>query len=327
MIAPSFNPAALQGLDASFGDDDATLVAASDEEIKRVAGADLRRKLAALKLAPRIVGMAMVQRGVSRTAGKDRAPSEMIGDADVLSTMRALLARLGSARKLALDAVGVGRESGDFAAAFNSSTSTVMDVLTEEWKCATLGGQAAIPFPLEHLGELLRDAVGNGPMYLDEDDSGDLKTVRRLCVLESLPKLWAVANMWDYFQPERERLVARLARAVSEQAEAHAVVLYADATPSFAVRAIVQRMYATSAALMCEVYKESATGDVSRLRSMSEMDRSVLLARYEATGMDYDHVIQRHRAVMDRALDTTRLILESAVRDQPKMENSYGASS
>lgn len=303
-----FNPSALMNLDSSLGDE-SEVVRAGEDELRRIAGAEVRRKCAALKLASRIVGIA--------AAGR-----EGVDDADVLRSMEVLVARMNALRKTALKVVGVQRESQDYTAAFNAVTGAVMDVLTEEWKWARVG-EGGKPFAVEALGKLLDMAVGHGPMYLPADDSGDLKTVRRLCVMEAIPKVWGLVNMFDYYQPQREPMVSRLARAVSEQAEAHAGLLYSDASPTFGIRAIVQRMYGVSTGLMCEVYKEIAARDVARLRSMPELDRSVYLMGVEQTGLKYDHIIQRHREVMDRTLETTKLILE-AQEPQRSMEHSYG---
>jgi len=291
-----FNPSALMNLDSSLGDE-SEVVRAGEDELRRIAGAEVRRKCAALKLASRIVGIA--------AAGR-----EGVDDADVLLSMEVLVARMNALRKTALKVVGVQRESQDYTAAFNAVTGAVMDVLTEEWKWARVG-EGGKPFAVEALGKLLDMAAGHGPMYLPADDSGDLKTVRRLCVMEAIPKVWGLVNMFDYYQPQREQMVSRLARAVSEQAEAHAGLLYSDASPTFGIRAIVQRMYGVSTGLMCEVYKEIAARDVARLRSMPELDRSVYLMGVEQTGLKYDHIIQRHREVMDRTLETTKLILEA----------------
>jgi hypothetical protein len=305
----AFDPSALLNLGASIGDE-SEVVRAGEDELRRMAGADVRRKCAAIKLASRIVGMA--------AAGR-----ESVDDADVLRSMEVLVARMNAMRKTALKAVGVQRESPDYTAAFNAATGTVMDVLTEEWKWAQVGGGVK-PLAVEAMGKLFDMAVGHGPMYLPCDDAGDLMTVRRLCVMEAMPKVWGLVNMFDYYQPQREPMVARLLRSVSEQAEAQAGLLYSEASPTFGIRAIVQRMYGVSTGLMCEVYKEVAARDVTRLRSMPELDRCVYLMSVEQTGLKFDHIMQRHREVMGRLMDTAKLILE-AQEPQRSMEHAYAA--
>jgi hypothetical protein len=305
-----FDPSALMSLSSSLGDD-GEVISVGEDELRRIAGADVRRKCAGIKLASRIVGMATIGR-------------EDMNDADVLRSMQALMSRIGVLRKAALEAVGAERGSPDYKAAFNAVTNVVMDLLTEEWKWSRIGETGRM-LAVDGLGKLLEMAAGSGPVYLDMDDAGDVATLRRLCILEAMPKLWAAVNMFDYYQPEREKMVARLARAVSEQAEAHANTLYSDTSPTFAIRALVQRMYGVSTGLMCEVYKDIAARDVARLRAMPELDRSVLLTQYERTGMTYDHIIERHRTVMDRTLDMTNLILEAQKVPQRRMESSYGA--
>lgn len=304
----TFDPAALMGMHSSLGDE-SEVVRANDDELRRIAGAEVRQKCASLKLASRIVAMASAQ-------------IDGIDDAKVLLSMEALISRMNALRKTAMGVVGVANNSPDYPATFNAITGVVMDILTEEWKWARLNDDAK-PLPVEALGKLLEMSVGNGPMYLTSDDSGDLKTIRRLCVLETAPKVWGVVNMFDYYQPRREHMVSQLVRAVSEQAEAHAGLLYSDASPSFAIKTIVQRMYAVSTGLMCEVYKEAAARDVARLRSMPELDRTVHLMNVETTGLKFDHIIERHCAVMNRTLDTTQLILEAHNNARPTIESNY----
>lgn len=309
-MSGKFDPSALMSLGSSLGDD-AEVVAVGEEELRRIAGADVRRKCAGIKLAARLVGMA--------TVGRDELDERVL-----LRQMHAMMTRMGALRKAALEAMDIDRSSPDFPVAFNVATNAVMDVLTEEWKWSRLGGDAAELGP-DALRKLLELSVNEGPLYIDVVDSGDLKTARRLCVLESLPKLWTVVNMFDYYQPSREKLVAQLARAVSEQAERHAGLLYSDASPTFAVRAIVQRMYGVSSGLMSEVYKDTAARDVAKLRALPDLDRSVVMTQYESTGMVYEHIIQRHAAVMDRTLDTTKLILEAQTAPARTSEQNYDA--
>lgn len=303
-----FDPAALMGMHSSLGDE-YEVVRANDDELRRIAGGEVRQKCASLKLASRIIAMASAQ-------------NDAMDDATVLRNMEALISKMNAFRKTAMSVLGVTNTSPDYPATFNAVTGVVMDILTDEWKWARLNDDAK-PLRVEALRKLLEMAVGNGPMYLTSDDSGDLKTIRRLCVLEAAPKVWGVVNMFDYYQPHREHMVAQLLRAVSEQAEAHAGLLYSDASPSFAIKTIVQRMYAVSTGLMCEVYKEAAARDVARLRAMPELDRTVHLMSVETTGLKFDHIIERHCAVMNKTLDTTQLILEAQNSARPTPESSY----
>lgn len=309
-MSGKFDPSALSSVEASL-DSESTVVALGDDELRRIHGPDLRRKSAGVKLAARIVGMAM--------AGQDG-----LDDASVLASMESLLGRMGALRKSVVAVIGAGRSDSDFPAVFNCATNVALDLLTEEWKWAHVG-KAVKPLPPAVLSKLLERAAGEGPIF-DEDTAEvfDLDTVRRLCILEAMPKLWNVSNFFDYYQPSREAMVGRLARAVADRAEENAHALCSNTTPTFAQRAIVQRAYAASAGLMCEVYKQAAVDDVRELRSMPELDRAVLLQQYAQSGMRYEHIIARHKAVMERAMDTTNLIIE-AQREQPRrsMEQGY----
>lgn len=291
-----FNPAALRAMDASL--DDGEVISGSDDELRRIAGPDIRRKITGIKLAARIVGMA--------SAGRDGSPDE----GALFRSMESAVERLKMMRRTVLEAVGVDSGSPDYQATFNAATNVVMDMLTEEWKWSRMTSAPAKPMPISVMGSVLKMAATNGPVYIENADEGDVQTARRLCVMESLPKLWVVVNMFDYYQTDREAMVSRLAGAVSREAESNARILYGD-SPSFGVRAIVQRMYGVSTGLMCEVYKEVAARDVERLRAMPAMDRAVTLVDVEKYGLRYDHIIERHKTLMVRMLDTTRLVLEA----------------
>jgi|GEM_PF-1626606 len=304
-----FDPAALMGFGTSLGDE-SEVVAVSDDELKRIAGAEVRRKCAGIKLAARIVGMA--------TVGRDEPDDDVL-----LRQMQTLMSRLGVVRRAVLEATGVERGSGDFAAAFNVATNVAMDIVTEEWKWARVGGMPKVLGGGE-LAKLLELVAEDGPVFADVMEGGDMATLRQLCVLESLPKLWSVMNMFDYYQRDHEKVIARLAEAISEQAEYHSRLLYSDESPSFAVRAIVQRMYGVSGGLMCELYKDAAARDVERLRAMPDLDRSVMVAQYEQIGMGFDHIIRRHQQVMDRMLDTTNMIIEAQSMSSQPVEDDDG---
>ncbi len=311
MAAAEFDPSALMNLDSSLGDD-VEVVEVGEDEIRRVSGAELRRKCAGLKLASRIVGMAV-------------ADSSLLEHADVLRSMEATVSRLRTMRGAALRAIGVSKDSSDYAAAFNAVTGSVMDILTAEWKYARLGDD--IPkLPSEALEKLLDAAAADGPLYFESDVSLDPVVLRRLCAFEALPKVWSVVNSFDYYQRDRAGMVTRLCRAVAEGAERQARSLYTETSPSFVVRTLLQRSYAVAAGLMCEVYKECAGVDVARLRAMPSMDRTVVIAQYRRDGgMRYEHLLDRFRAVLDRAMDTTNLILEAHREPRKAVEPHYGA--
>jgi len=109
-------------------------------------------------------------------------------------------------------------------------------------------------------------------------------------------------------------MVGRLLRALVERAEMHASLLAsAAAAPAFAEQAVLRRMYG----VMCEVYRAAVYREKCCGFAMPELGRSVVIAQYEHLGgMKCDHVLDRHRAAMDRMLDTANLILESRQRPQ-----------
>jgi len=296
-----FDPAALQSLDASL-DDGSTIVELDEDELRRVAEADVRRRCAALKLASRIVGIAT-------------ATSAQLDDNELLRSMKDLMQRLSSLRQVGLAVIGVDKDSPDYPTVFNNVTSVMLDVITEEWKWGRVTPAKAEFLPPGVISKLLDGMIRIQPERFERDAAGvDLSTTRRLCVLGAIPKLYGLINFFDYYQAQPDAMVSRLLRGVVEQAELHAGLL-AKKAPDFAEQAILQRMHSVSVGLMCEVYKAAAYRDVARLRGMPELDRSVVIAQYEHLGgMHYTHIIEAHQAAMDRMLDTTNLILESRQR-------------
>ncbi len=298
-----FDPAALQSLGSAL-DDDSTIVEVDADELRRVAGADVRRRCAGLKLASRIVGLAT-------------ATSAELDDAALLRSMDEIMQRLSSLRQIGLAVVGADKDSRDFPAVFNAVTSAMLDVVTEEWKWRRVDPDKARLLPSGMIVKLLDATVQMQPERFERDSAGvDLATARRLCVLEAIPKLYGLANLFDYYQANLNAMVGRLLGAVVDQAELHSSLL-ASASATFAEQAILQRMYGVSVGLMCEVYKAAAYRDVLQLREMPELDRSIVIAQYERLGgMKYDHVLDGHRAAMNRMLDTANLILEARQKPQ-----------
>lgn len=301
-----FNPAALLG-STSF--DDVEVVPLTDEEIRRLSTPVLRRKLAGLRMGAGIVSMATSMRGD-------------MDDEAILKAMHGFVARMNAVRACALAACGVDKASPEFPFAFNAATAASLEVAATEWRFARLG-EGIRPFPVETVGKLLDLAGAAGPVLSAHRPTLELATNRKLAALNTVAKVWSVVNMFDYFQPDREGVVVKLARAVAYQADEQSKLLCRDDMPSAVSREIVRQMHGISAAMMVEVYKAEAMKTVAVLAEMPDLDRSVHLALVEEHGMPFDHVIEAHRNVMVRALDTTRLILEAQGDPQQTMEQSY----
>ena len=298
-MTSSFDPSALHNLDISL-DDDSRIVEVDEDELRRIGSAEVRRRCDGLKLAARIVGVAT-------------ACSAELSDSELLQSMSQILERLSVLREVGLSVVGVDRASPDFPAAFNAVTGSMLNVVTEEWKWSRIKPDGQNLLSSDLIKKLLDTAVRCSPERFESEQAGlELSTVRKLAVLEAMPKLFGLTNMFDYFQSTPERMVERLLASVVQLAEFHAGLLTDEVASSLAARSILQRMYGVSTGLMCEVFKAEAAADVTRLRELTPEDRSFAIAQYERLGgMPYDHVLARHRQAMDRMLDTANLILES----------------
>jgi len=305
-VSGVFDPAALHNLEASL-DDDSAIVEVDADELRRISSAESRRRCGSLKLAARIIGVAT-------------ATSSEMDDGQVLASMQRVLERLSSLRQIALKLVEVERGSPDFPAVFNSITSTMLDAVTEEWKWGRLLGDDHRVLSASVIEKLLESVFLASPERFDAAQAGvDVSTVRRLAVLDVMPKLYGLVNMFDYFQASPQRMVERLLSSVVQLAEFHAGLMTDEPISSLVGRSVLQRMYGVSAGLMCEVFKAEAAADVARLRELQPDDRSFAIAQHERLGgMAYDHVLERHRETMDRMLDTANLILES--RQKPRQD-------
>jgi len=65
---------------------------------------------------------------------------------------------------------------------------------------------------------------------------------RRLCVLEAIPKLYSLTNIFDYYQTNIEMIVEKLLYAVTHQAEQHANLIGINKI-TFAQKTIWQLSY------------------------------------------------------------------------------------
>lgn len=299
----NFDPQALYGLDQSL-DDDSNIVQVDDDEVRRIAAAETRRRCAGIKLAARVVGMATAMSGD-------------LTDAELLRSLESVMERVAAIRRSALSLLGVRPDAADFAPAFNSLTNAALDAATEEWKWARLAPGHSRTLSAAVLLRLFEQAVANQVADVSDDygDVPDLVLSRRLCMMEALPKVFGLVNLFDYYQKDHDALVQRLLKAVAYEAERQAQELTPAGAITFTRQAILQRLYGVSAGLMCEVYKHHASQDVLHLRSMAALDRSIMIAQYERVGgMSYDHVIEAHAQTLKRVSEMSELITESQKR-------------
>ncbi|WP_323025751.1 hypothetical protein [Castellaniella sp.] len=300
----NFDPQALYGLDQSL-DDDSNVVQVDDEEIRRISATETRRRCAGIKLASRVVGMAA-------------AMSAEVPDTELLRSLDSIMKRVATIRQVAMGKLGIRQDAEDFVPAFNALTNTALDAVTEEWKWARLAPGASRTLSGEVLSRLFEQAINNQVSGLVDDyaDAPNLDLARKLCVLEALPKIWGLVNLFDYYQAAaHEDMVRRLLDAVVTAAERQSARLTPPEAVTFTRQAVLERLYGVSVGLMCEVYKHCASQDVIHLRSMTELDRSVMIAQYERLGgMPYDHVVEAHSLALERVSEMTELIIESQKR-------------
>lgn len=294
----TFDPSALVGLSASF-DEDSELIEQELRPLRRSTRAHLRRQCASIKIASRLVAM----------VASDSA-SGAITDRQLIENIEVMMRRIGGLRRVALRRLNLREGDPDYAAAHNAVTLAYTDLVLDEWRYGKLkgnGGPAAIQ-PSE-LSSLLDVSLTNNITFLDaEFPDANLPMGRRLAILREIPRLYALVNYFDYFQPDISAFVGRLARAIAATAEVQASILSGDLEGGDAMRPLLLRTYRDSSALFCEVYKRVAAEDVERLRSMREDDRSIALLNYKVTGMPFGHVIDRFNVAADRAVDAATVI-------------------
>jgi len=299
----NFDAQALYGLDQSL-DDDSHIVQVDDDEVRRIAAAETRRRCAGIKLASRVVGMATAMSGE-------------VSDAELLSSLDSVMARVAAIRQAGLGLLGLRPNAADYASAFNALTNAALDVATEEWKWARLAPARSRSLSGPVLRLLFEQAVSHQATsgVTGYPDAPDLDLARKLCTLEAMPKVFGLVNLFDYYQPDHDALVQRLLLAVVKEADKQAQALVPADAIAFTQQAVLQRLYGVSVGLMCEVYKHHAAQDVFRLRSMAPVDRSIMIAQYERLGgMPYDHVIEAHARTLERVSEVSELIIESQKR-------------
>ncbi len=299
----NFDPQALYGLAQSL-DDDSEVVQVDDEEVRRISATETRRRCAGIKLASRVVGMAAAMSGE-------------LSDTELLRSLDSVMQRVATIRQSAMGLLGISQDSMDFVPAFNALTSVALDAVTEEWKWARLAPGSSRMLSAQVLSRLFEQAINNQVPGMMADYSGppNLELARKLCMLEALPKVWGLVNLFDYYQADHEGLIQRLLDSVVIVAERQAERLTPSGAITFTRQAVLERLYGVSVGLMCEAYKHCASQDVLHLRSMTELDRSVMISQYERLGgMSYDHVIEAHSLALDRVSEMSELIMESQKR-------------
>lgn len=291
-----FDPAALQILGVSF-DEESILI---EKDLQHIADEAARRQCAALKLASRIIGIAT-------------ANSAELDDAGVLHSMSEFMTRLSTLRHVALSVIGADKNSTEFPAVFNAVTNAMLDVVTEEWKWGQLAPGESRKLPPNLIANLIDMTVAAQPYRFDKNTVGiETALARRLCLMEAIPRLHGLVNLFDYYQKTPDVMVERLMRSVVENAEFHTELLVKASAPLLEEGVILSRVYGISTSLMCEVYKAAAYRDVMHLQSMPDLDRSIVIAQYEHLGgMKYDHILDDHQVAMERSIDTANIILES----------------
>lgn len=297
-----FNPAALHSLELAL-DEDSHIVHVDEDEVRRIASAETRRRCAGIKFASRITGMAS-------------AMSADLDDPTLLKSMESVMRRVAEIRSAALSVMSVTPGSKDFPATFNALTNVALDVVTEEWKWSrvapevrNLSGSTLARLFVLGIQQQESAVVSE---YVGPDD---LALARKVCFFEAITKLFGVINFFDFYQQDRDAMVLRLARASVSEAERLAHELTPSEAISFTKQSLLQRLYGVSVGIMCEVYKEHAARAVMDLRSMSNLDRSVTIIQYERQGgMQYDHVIDAHSKVLTRVGELSELVFESQQR-------------
>lgn len=295
-----FDPAALAAMPLSF-DDESAIIELSESEIRRIQDGELRRRCGGLKLASRIVAIAAGTR-------------TQVDDQTVIETMREFLHRLGTLRRAVMGVLGIKPEPADFAAVFGAVTDATVDILIEEWRWSHLAAGGARRLSPAVIAKLLDGVIEARPERFDAPDGSTglaLASARRLCLLEAIPRLYGLTNHFDYYQSDVDAMVARLLAEIVEQAEIYAERMAPTGSPDVVERTVIQRMYGVATGMLCEVYKATAYRDVQQLRSMSDLDRGIVVAQYERHGMPYGHIATAFRGLMARVSELTKLVLES----------------
>jgi DNA-binding phage protein len=282
-------------------DGDSTLVEVGADELRRIASPQARQVCANLRLASRIVGVAVA--------------SAALDDASVLRAMKRLMGRLAELREEVLAKTGVDKAAPEYETVFNVATALVLDVVVEEWKWQQMSGRERV-LPPGIYGEMIDMVSTVWPARFAGNDESEfeLSFVRRLAVCGITPKLAALTNFFDFFRSDLDDMVMKLGCAVVEQAE-RGVQRLAEKLPTVVQKMVVQRLYEVSAGLMCEAYKALVRRVVLRLENMAEVDRAVLLIQYDMQGgMPYDQVFDDHRDAITRMIEMADLLPQAQGR-------------
>jgi len=244
--------------------------------------------------------------------------SDELDDASILHDLQEVLQRLSSLWEIGLTLVGADRKMPSFSGIFNVVINIMLDVITEEWKWSRLESNKTPFLSTDTIGKLLDSVIKIQPERFEFPlkEGLDLAMTRRLCVLEAIPKLYGLINIFYFYQTNIEMIVEKLLYAVIHQAEKYANLIGINKI-TFAQKAIWQRLYGISIGLMCEIYKAAAYRDMSRIRETPE-----LIGQYQYIGrIKCDHVLDYHQAAMRRMQEMADIIFESKQKSQEESDN------
>lgn len=260
----------------------------------------IRAKCSSLKMASRIIG------AVS-TVGHD------LSDEAIIQKIAELMARVSLFRDIALEIIEVTKETEGYFKIFNALTAIMIDVVTEEWKWQQLS-QGDHTFSKGVVKAIFQEAISLSLPSYGSTGANDLKVERKVAIMDSTARIYGLPNIFDYFQPDREKMLRRIIRSIVDEVNKYQPRLVNRKSSPRTHIAVLHRMFDVSTGLMCEIYKAHAKKDVEQLRAMPDLDRALLVAQYERLGsMRYDHILESHSKAMVKVMDTANALFQSSV--------------
>lgn len=294
----AFDAASFEALSYSF-EDDSDAIRLDEDEIRRIFGPDVRRRVSAMKLGARVVGMATAEAG-----------ADGVSEAQLVSTVHRFAVRTESLLRMSMSVLGLDPEDSDYGYARLALSRIVIDMATEEWRHQRLCPDA-LPLQDVVVKKMLSAVSSVMPeRYEPAENDMNLALARQLAVIEVCSRVAGLHNYFHFFREDVDSFAEELMLAVVDQAEVFFNALARVDETVFGQRALIQRSYTVSSDLMVEAFKRCAAITVAELRSLPEHERAFQVPHVRATGgLSLEPVVSRHRQAVAWALRLSRQVL------------------
>lgn len=301
----SFDPVLLFNTDYSFEEKSVYVL----DELSQVrALEDNMRRCFSLRIASRIVALIQMHGAVSE-------------ENNFISVMDKLTKRFAVLFNAAYDFLNIDALHDDHIYVIQMMNNAIIDFMTNEYRLKAAGITTSKDFDERELNDFLKAIlISQNKDFSSFSSNGEVEfvnsspllssdNVRRVSIASAVIKFHGLGNVFDYFQPDFNSIVRYLLNelmTVTESQIKEVSQLNNSVPISFAM---VAEYYSNNVGLICEVYKRVAKEDAMKIKRMSSIDKSVIIARYKQEGMAFLHIGAEYRKASRQVTDHIEFLM------------------